>query len=190
MFVLQTVVGSGNWTHLAYATMGREDKRLIVVLEPTISKAEFEAIAPNPSDLLRVDPTGQYIHGVVLTTSPENAEFQGYTSDGEDGGQAAVDYACRYFAPWVGLNEDPACGSAQCALAPYWTGRLNKREGTRLRGNYSVTFVITLPNSTAPALQCYPGRGADFIAQLSPDGKRVILRGSGVTVVRGRLLVC
>jgi len=161
-----TLVGSGNWTHLVYASTDRGDNRLIVAVKPTISRAEFESIAPDPSDLLRIDPTGAHIHGVVLTTSPEKSREQGYTN--EDGEQA-VDYACRYFPPWVGIREDPACGSAQCALAPYWAARLNK-EGTPLRG-----------------VQCYPGRGADFIVQLSADRKRVILRGNGVTGVRGRM---
>ena len=37
-----------------------------------------------------------------------------------------VDFVSRYFAPWVGVNEDPVTGSAQCALAEYWKGKLNK----------------------------------------------------------------
>jgi predicted PhzF superfamily epimerase YddE/YHI9 len=35
-------------------------------------------------------------------------------------------YVCRCFAPNVGITEDPVTGSAQCALAPYWSGRLGK----------------------------------------------------------------
>lgn len=133
MFTVQTMVGSGNWTHLSYSTICREDNRLIVTLNPTTSKAEFEAIKPNASEMLKLDPTGEHFLGVILTASPESAELQGYTDDGE-GGQV-VDYACRFFAPWIGVYEDPACGSAQCALAPYWLDRLNKQEGSRLRGN-------------------------------------------------------
>ncbi|MCG9789921.1 PhzF family phenazine biosynthesis protein [Vibrio mediterranei] len=37
-----------------------------------------------------------------------------------------VDFIARYFAPWVGVNEDPVTGSAYCALAPYWADKLNK----------------------------------------------------------------
>jgi len=162
-----TIVGSGNWAHLAYATTGH-DRRLIVALKSTISRAEFESLKPSSSDLLQFDPTGVHIHGVVLTASPESATKQGYADQGH-GEQAAVDYACRYFAPWVGVYEDPACGSAQCALAPYWADRL-KKGNTPLRG-----------------VQCYPGRGGDFIVQLSTDQKRVLLRGKAVAVVRGRM---
>jgi PhzF family phenazine biosynthesis protein len=41
-------------------------------------------------------------------------------------GEGDVDYVCRFFAPAVGIDEDPATGSIHCALAPYWAGRLGK----------------------------------------------------------------
>ncbi len=41
-------------------------------------------------------------------------------------GEADVDYVCRFFAPAVGIPEDPATGSIHCTLAPYWAGRLGK----------------------------------------------------------------
>jgi predicted PhzF superfamily epimerase YddE/YHI9 len=41
-----------------------------------------------------------------------------------------VDYVSRYFAPGAGVPEDPATGSAQCTLVPYWAARLGR---TRLR---------------------------------------------------------
>ncbi len=42
-------------------------------------------------------------------------------------GSAPVDYVCRYFVPSVGIPEDPATGSIQCTLAPYWAERLGKQ---------------------------------------------------------------
>jgi len=36
------------------------------------------------------------------------------------------DFVSRYFAPKAGINEDPVTGSAHCALAPYWSDKLNK----------------------------------------------------------------
>jgi len=42
-------------------------------------------------------------------------------------GGADADYVCRFFDPAVGVDEDPACGSIQCTLAPYWAGRLGKQ---------------------------------------------------------------
>lgn len=39
-----------------------------------------------------------------------------------------VDIVARCFVPEVGINEDPVTGSAHCALAPLWAGKLNKKE--------------------------------------------------------------
>ena len=39
-----------------------------------------------------------------------------------------VDFVSRFFAPKVGVPEDPVTGSAHCSLIPYWSGRLNKTE--------------------------------------------------------------
>ncbi len=36
------------------------------------------------------------------------------------------DYVYRYFATYAGINEDPVTGSANSALVPYWTKKLNK----------------------------------------------------------------
>ena len=37
-----------------------------------------------------------------------------------------VDFVSRYFAPSVGIDEDPVTGSAHCTLTPYWSKRLGK----------------------------------------------------------------
>lgn len=42
-----------------------------------------------------------------------------------DAGQP-YDFVSRFFAPAVGVPEDPVTGSAHCALAPYWSQRLGK----------------------------------------------------------------
>jgi len=38
------------------------------------------------------------------------------------------DCASRYFAPQVGIDEDPVTGSAHCTIVPYWAERLGKTE--------------------------------------------------------------
>jgi PhzF family phenazine biosynthesis protein len=43
-------------------------------------------------------------------------------------GSEDYDFCSRYFAPRVGLYEDPVCGSAHCRLAYYWGNLLKKRE--------------------------------------------------------------
>ncbi len=38
------------------------------------------------------------------------------------------DFVSRFFAPRVGLPEDPVTGSAHCTLIPYWSHRLGKKQ--------------------------------------------------------------
>jgi PhzF family phenazine biosynthesis protein len=38
------------------------------------------------------------------------------------------DFVSRFFAPGVGINEDPVTGSAHCTLVPYWADQLDKSE--------------------------------------------------------------
>jgi predicted PhzF superfamily epimerase YddE/YHI9 len=39
-----------------------------------------------------------------------------------------VDFVSRFFAPKLGVNEDPVTGSAHCALTPYWANKLKKKD--------------------------------------------------------------
>jgi len=38
-----------------------------------------------------------------------------------------VDFVSRFFAPQVGINEDPVTGSAHTTLTPFWSERLGKK---------------------------------------------------------------
>ncbi|MDR3557091.1 MAG: PhzF family phenazine biosynthesis protein [Syntrophobacteraceae bacterium] len=38
------------------------------------------------------------------------------------------DFVSRFFAPAVGVDEDPVCGSAHCVLTPYWAEILGKKD--------------------------------------------------------------
>ncbi len=89
--------------------------------------------------------------GVIVTSAADMGEF---------------DFVSRYFAPWVGINEDPVTGSAHCILAPYWTDKLNK-----------------------PILRAFQAsaRGGTLIVR--PEGDRVYLQGQAVTVLSGELAI-
>ncbi|MFA4878377.1 MAG: PhzF family phenazine biosynthesis protein [Methanoregula sp.] len=76
------------------------------------------------------------------------------------------DFVSRFFAPAVGVPEDPVTGSAHCCLAPYWGEKLKKTE--------MVGF------------QCSP-RGGSVRVRL--EGDRVILEGHAVHVFSGKLLI-
>ncbi|MBU3059057.1 PhzF family phenazine biosynthesis protein [Pseudomonas indica] len=74
------------------------------------------------------------------------------------------DFVSRFFAPAIGIDEDPVTGSAHCSLIPYWAERLGK---TRLS-----------------AFQC-SARGGELMCQL--DGGRVKIAGHSVLVASGTL---
>ena len=40
------------------------------------------------------------------------------------------DFISRFFAPQLGIDEDPVTGSAHCLLAPYWAKKLGKETFT------------------------------------------------------------
>lgn len=50
------------------------------------------------------------------------------TSRAETGGG---DFVSRFFAPRVGIDEDPVTGSAHACLAPYWSEKTGK---TKMKG--------------------------------------------------------
>ena len=83
--------------------------------------------------------------------------------------EPARDYevVSRFFAPGVGVPEDPATGSAHCILAPLFGEKLGRG---RLKFH-----------------QAYPGRGGEIEAHISGD--RVILMGRAVTVIESRLRI-
>ncbi len=39
-----------------------------------------------------------------------------------------ADFVSRFFAPRVGVPEDPVTGSAHCSLVPYWAQKLGKSQ--------------------------------------------------------------
>lgn len=66
----------------------------------------------------------------ILDLDPDLEELQYVQTSGIIVTAKGVDcdYVLRYFAPSMGLNEDPAAGSAQCTLVPYWAEVLGKSE--------------------------------------------------------------
>lgn len=78
-----------------------------------------------------------------------------------------ADFVSRFFAPAVGVPEDPVTGSAHCALAPYWaaqigtstlTGRQLSARGGRVGVDTSTEGRITL---TGHAVTIFGGELSD-----------------------------
>lgn len=82
-------------------------------------------------------------------------------------GEGDVDFVSRFFAPRVGVPEDPVTGSAHSTLIPFWATELGK---TELR-----------------ARQISP-RGGDLWCRLR-EGGRVDISGYAVTYAAGEIRV-
>jgi PhzF family phenazine biosynthesis protein len=109
------------------------------------SEREVRGARPDPRALLAAQAPS-----VILTTRSETPGF---------------DFVSRYFAPGAGVDEDPVTGAAHCALGPYWSEKLGKREMT-----------------------AYQASARGGVVGVRVEGERVALRGRAVTVVSGRLL--
>ncbi len=90
------------------------------------------------------------VRGVIVTSRSDDPRY---------------DFISRFFAPGVGVDEDPVTGSAHCALAPYWCGVLG---ATELAG--------------------YQASARGGVVRVGLAGDRVILRGKAATVFRGELV--
>lgn len=80
-----------------------ETRDYVVLLE---SENDVRKLTPDMDALKEFDKVG------VIATAP-----------GTD-----ADFVSRFFAPRVGVPEDPVTGSAHCSLIPFWAERLGKTE--------------------------------------------------------------
>jgi PhzF family phenazine biosynthesis protein len=110
-------------------------------------------VYPLPADVRNLQPDhallAQVTPGRILVTAP---------------GDGDCDFVSRFFAPDVGVPEDPVTGSAHCTLAPYWAARLGR---TQLHARQ------------------VSARGGELWCELRGD--RVGIAGRAVTYLRGTL---
>jgi predicted PhzF superfamily epimerase YddE/YHI9 len=78
----------------------------------------------------------------------------------------SADFVSRFFAPKIGINEDPVTGSAHTLLIPYWAKKLNK---TKLE-------AVQLSKRTG-ILKC------EYL------NDRVEMSGQAVTYLKGKLII-
>jgi PhzF family phenazine biosynthesis protein len=123
--------------------LGQAGARHVIEVE---SEAQVRALAPD-FRALRALPG----RGIAVTARGDGRPY---------------DFVSRYFAPWVGVDEDPVTGAVHCALATFWAARLGKQE----------MF----------AYQASP-RGGEIGLRVAGD--RVHLRGQAVTVARGEMTI-
>lgn len=132
-----------------------DTKNLMVRLSDSYDRSFLETLRVNTEPLPQMEKTGK-VKGLILTLR------------GKPGGQTPYyDFYSRYFAPWVGVAEDPVTGSTHTILGPYWSEELGKKE--------------------MRAFQC-SRRGGELDISLRPDG-RVDLKGGAAVVLEGTLTV-
>jgi PhzF family phenazine biosynthesis protein len=85
------------------------------------------------------------------------------------------DFISRFFAPGLGVNEDPVTGAAHCCLAPFWRDRLHKDE------------FIAYQASSRGGIVKVNYTGSDRSEAQRSD--RVFLSGQAVTVWQGELSI-
>ncbi len=101
----------------------------------------------------------------ALLTCDELAPYRGVMVTAA--GEPPYDFVSRFFAPKVGINEDPVTGSAHTLLTPYWSAQLGKTE------------MLAYQSSA---------RGGEIGVRLAENG-RVELTGNAVVVFKGALCV-
>ncbi|KAL5561652.1 hypothetical protein UlMin_031399 [Ulmus minor] len=132
----------------------------VIDIKKTTTTEDLLVVFPSAKSVVDFKPEFDAIkeyrigRGIIITAvSPPDSGF---------------DFYSRFFCPQFGINEDPVCGSAHCALAPYWRKELGKCD-----------FVA---NAASP-------RGGVVNIHLDEQNQRVLLRGKAFTVMEGTLLV-
>jgi PhzF family phenazine biosynthesis protein len=79
-----------------------------------LASEDYFVVLPNEEDVAATKPDfirlkELELRGIIVTAKGNQADF-----------------VSRFFAPKLGIDEDPVTGSAHCALTPYWADRLGK----------------------------------------------------------------
>ena len=113
-----------------------------------VALSSAEAVRTYQPDLAAIASTGAKALLLTAAAAPDSG----------------ADYVLRVFGPNVGIDEDPATGSAQCSAGPYWAAELGRDE--------LVAHQLSR-------------RGATLYVR--PDGERVRIAGHATTVLTGEL---
>ncbi len=89
--------------------------KLLVLIE---NEEVLNNLTPNFSELTELDEAG-----IIVTSKGNN-----------------VDFVSRFFAPKIGINEDPVTGSAHSQLIPYWAKKLNKNNLVAMQLSKGLDF--------------------------------------------------
>lgn len=117
------------------------DLLVLVENEQTVKKMK-----PDMEILKRMD-----VRGVIVTAISKDQKY---------------DFVSRFFAPSVGVPEDPVTGSAHTVLTPFWSKKLNKKK-----------MVARQLSERGGTLYC------------SLNDNRVLIGGAAITYMTGQISV-
>ena len=144
VFNLLTSEGAGETIRFRTRQAGdllvrREGKR--IVMDFPSRPGEPRTVSDEIVSALRFRPEAAFKSRDWLMVFPDEASVRSYRPDpislqiiaDEKNGVIIsapgdeADFVSRFFAPSLGINEDPVTGSAHCTLVPYWSERLGKK---------------------------------------------------------------
>lgn len=143
-------------------------------VEPiSIPEGLIEALGVSPVSVGRAhDDCLVELHSAqeVIDLSPDtarlaNIDCRGVIVTAEGGDDSDYDFVSRFFAPKVGVAEDPVSGSAHCKLASYWSERLGKN-----------------------VFNAYQASKRGGYIKVRYEGERVLLTGHAVTAFSGKFV--
>mmetsp|Transcript_23112 Transcript_23112/g.28401 ORF Transcript_23112/g.28401 Transcript_23112/m.28401 type:complete len:474 (-) Transcript_23112:265-1686(-) len=123
-----------------------------------ISIDAFRKIEPKFSVMKR----GDVGRGIIIACAGDvrNKSMAGIPNE--------ADFSSRFFAPGVGIDEDPVTGSAHCTLAPYFAERLHK------------TSLVAWQDSR---------RGGSMFIDVQKERNRVTITAAAVISSQGTLCI-
>ena len=182
----RVAAGAPIWFHTRSGVLGAERRDPWIELDFPAAPATAEPAPPDLLEALGAEPlwTGRTLLGdwllemesaaAVRALAPDFARLAAVPARGiivtaradraPSADDCGYDFVSRFFAPAVGIDEDPVTGSAHCALAPFWAERLGREEMV--------------------GYQASPRGG---VVRVRLEGDRVALCGCAVTVLRGEL---
>jgi PhzF family phenazine biosynthesis protein len=122
---------------------GKNQFDYLVELE---SESALRGLTPDFRSLAKVEA-----RGLIVTSRSDDSRY---------------DFVSRFFAPAVGVDEDPATGSSHCCLGGFWSKRLGKSNFLAYQAS---------------------ARGAVIRVQVNND--RVLLGGKAVIIAKGELQI-
>jgi PhzF family phenazine biosynthesis protein len=153
----------GDWIELNFPAIASRPTSIPELLQQALN-IPIDAIVQNDQDYIVETESETIIRQMqpnfaLLRQLPMNGVI--VTSRGSE-----FDFVSRYFAPNVGIDEDPVTGYAHCCLAPYWSERLQKS-----------SFLA------------YQASSRGGMVKVDLAGDRVLINGQAITVLRGTLTI-